>query len=113
MSDNSVLVEAVNAVDENQKDTLTRNLEALRKMDSAELKSAYRNRLKDGPPEGSKGAGLGFIEIARKSDMWDFEFVKEHGKILFFYFPVHQLQRMFLLAQRNLLPQLVYFQHTE
>ena len=85
MSDNSVLVEAVNAVDENQKDTLTRNLEALRKMDSAELKSAYRNRLKDGPPEGSKGAGLGFIEIARKSDMWDFEFVKEHGKILFIF----------------------------
>ena len=85
MADNSVLVEAVNAVYENQKDTLTRNLEALRKMDSAELKSAYRSRLKDGPPEGSKGAGLGFIDIARKSTRWDFEFVEEQGKILFIF----------------------------
>ena len=85
LSDNKVLVEAVNAVDEKQMNTLTRDLTELKKMDSAELKSAYRNRLKDGPPEGSKGAGLGFMEIARKSDMWDFEFVKEHGKILFIF----------------------------
>ena len=44
-------------------------------MDSKELRKAYKQRLREGPPEGSKGAGLGFIEMARKADRFEFDFV--------------------------------------
>jgi hypothetical protein len=33
-----------------------------------ELKALYQQQIKDGRPEGSKGAGLGLIDIARKCD---------------------------------------------
>jgi Family of unknown function (DUF6272) len=40
-----------------------------------ELRGLYNEQMKDAPPEGSKGAGLGFIDIALKtSGQVDFEF---------------------------------------
>ena len=55
---------------------LKENLENLQQMDSKDLKKAYKQRLREGAPEGSKGAGLGFIEIARKSSKFEFDFVE-------------------------------------
>lgn len=46
---------------------LSENLEAISKMDKDELKKAYKEKLKEEPLESSKGAGIGFIEIARKA----------------------------------------------
>lgn len=42
-------------------------LDSLKRMDKDELKALYKEQRKLGPPEGSKGAGLGLIETARKA----------------------------------------------
>ena len=48
------------------------------------LRKAYKKRLREGPPEGSKGAGLGFIEMARKGDKFEFEFSKSNELLFIF-----------------------------
>ena len=63
-AEDGFLIEAINPMDHE-----------LKAMDSKELRKAYKQRLREGPPEGSKGAGLGFIEMARKADRFEFDFV--------------------------------------
>lgn len=46
---------------------LKTKLEALQKMNPEELKQYYKEQRRLGPDADSKGAGLGFIEMARKS----------------------------------------------
>ena len=74
-AEDGFLVEAINPMDEQNVEDLRQNLAELQAMDSKELRKAYKQRLRDGPPEGSKGAGLGFIEMARKADRFEFDFV--------------------------------------
>ena len=45
----------------------------------------YRERLREGPPEDSKGAGLGLIDMARNSNLFDHYFESEDGKTLFVF----------------------------
>lgn len=47
---------------------LARACESLNDLDKAALNRLYKQRLLEDPPEGSKGAGVGLIEIARRSD---------------------------------------------
>ncbi|MBF0345338.1 MAG: hypothetical protein HQL06_14045 [Nitrospirae bacterium] len=42
-------------------------VDELHNLNSDELKALYRKRRKEEVPDGSKGAGLGFIEMARKA----------------------------------------------
>ncbi len=75
-SSDGFLVEAINPMKAEKVGLLKANLGELQQMDSKELRKAYKQRLREGPPEGSKGAGLGFIEIARKSSKFEFDFVE-------------------------------------
>jgi len=74
-AEDGFLIEAINPMDHENAEGLQKNLDELKAMDSKELRKAYKQRLRDGPPEGSKGAGLGFIEMARKADRFEFDFV--------------------------------------
>ena len=74
-AENGFLIEAINPMDHENAEGLQKNLDELKAMDSKELRQAYKQRLREGPPEGSKGAGLGFIEMARKADRFEFDFV--------------------------------------
>ena len=56
-----------NLVDKNDVARLSRNLSRLQEMDKKDLRRLFRESLKDEVPEGSKGAGVGFIEIARRA----------------------------------------------
>ncbi len=50
-----------------------------------ELRALYNEQLKEPPPEGSKGAGLGFIDIAIKTGgQVDFEFTPINDDVTFF-----------------------------
>jgi len=49
------------------------------------LRKLYRQRLKDGPPEDSAGAGLGFIEMARRVKKFEFDFQAHEFGALFVY----------------------------
>ncbi|RLC15111.1 MAG: hypothetical protein DRI57_13390 [Deltaproteobacteria bacterium] len=64
---------------------LRKKLTALQTMDKDELKKHYKVQRKKGPGEGSKGGGLGFIEMARKASRpIEFEFEKIDGNVSFF-----------------------------
>jgi hypothetical protein len=61
-------------------DMLRDKLEPLRSMTLDEIKRAYMNTLRAEQPEGSKGAGLGFLTVARDaSEPLEFEFAALEG----------------------------------
>lgn len=56
-----------NRVSNVQKERIEKKLSILSNMDKQELRAYYREQRKIDPDEYSKGAGLGFIEMAKKS----------------------------------------------
>jgi len=56
-----------NKVNNETVELLKDKLVTLRNMDKDELRRYYKEQRKKNTPEDSKGAGLGFIELARKS----------------------------------------------
>jgi Family of unknown function (DUF6272) len=47
---------------------MTERCQRIKSMTYEELRAYHRARMREGPPPGSKGAGLGLIDIAMKSD---------------------------------------------
>ena len=60
--DDGFLIEAVNAIDSDKRTALESTLLELSMKDAKELRKMYKDRLRSGPPEGSKGAGLGLLK---------------------------------------------------
>ena len=85
LDDDCFLIEAVNVVSESKRDVLESTLVDLSVKDQQELRKLYRQRLKDGPPEDSAGAGLGFIEMARRVKKFEFDFQAHEFGALFVY----------------------------
>lgn len=63
--DGSFLLLCANRVEPRIADDLRGKLEALRSMTLDELKQAYRKSLREEAPQGSKGAGIGLLTVAR------------------------------------------------
>jgi hypothetical protein len=66
---------------------LREKLEPLRSMTLDEIKRAYQETLRAELPEGSKGAGLGFLTVARDaSEPLEFEFagLENHDDMMFY-----------------------------
>lgn len=62
------LVEACNLVEKGDGEILVARVGELARMDKTELKAAYKTQLRLPRPEGAtSGAGLGLIDMARKS----------------------------------------------
>ncbi|SFZ71821.1 SiaB family protein kinase [Chitinimonas taiwanensis] len=59
------LIECANRVSQAQAHTLRSRIEPLQQMTQAEIKAAYTQAIRQETPDGSKGAGLGLITIAR------------------------------------------------
>jgi len=85
IAEDGFLIEAVNIVDPEKKDGLEASLIELTVKDQKELRSLYKQRLRDGPPEDSSGAGLGFIEMARRVKKFEFDFIESENGALFVY----------------------------
>lgn len=73
-----------NIITASERPELERKLTTIRGMSKDELKALYREQRRRGPDEASKGANLGFIEIARKATGFDFAFHPMGGDDLFF-----------------------------
>ena len=68
-------VSCSNLVAASQAPGLRASLERLRGLDRKALTTLMREQLKEAPPEGSKGAGVGFITMAREAvGGFDFDF---------------------------------------
>lgn len=63
------------------------NLSEVQAMDKDELKARYKETLKGETPEGSKGAGVGFLDIARRARHgFEFDFHPVNGDHSYFSF---------------------------
>ena len=79
------VVRAGNLIRHKDAERLRDRLAVIRGMDKSELKSAYKEQLKAGPDADSKGAGVGFIEIARRATKpLEFDFLEVDGEYSFF-----------------------------
>lgn len=67
-ADNRYIVQAGNLVEKADGEILLARIQALAQMDKAELKAAYKTQLRQPRNENAvSGAGLGLIDVARKS----------------------------------------------
>ena len=78
---------SANPVAADSVDALREKLEPLRTMTLDDIKRAYRETLRTEQPEGSKGAGLGFLTVARDASApLEFEFEPtENADAVMFY----------------------------
>ena len=65
--ENEYSVTTGNAVDNDRIEELTNMLETINTMDKEELKGLYKRQMKEGRLSDKGGAGLGFIDIRRKT----------------------------------------------
>jgi hypothetical protein len=87
-NDDEYSVTTGNAVDNDRIEELTDMLEKINKMDKEELKQLYKRQMKEGRLSDKGGAGLGFIDIKRKT-----------GKELEYHFlPISDDTSFFLLT---------------
>jgi hypothetical protein len=79
------VVHAGNLVARSDVERLRARLSQIRDMNEEELRALYKQRLRADPEEGSKGAGLGLIEIARRaSKPIEFDFTDVDDEHAFF-----------------------------
>ena len=78
MKGDSFFLLCANPVDSKNVERISSRLEPLHTMTMEEIKSAYKKALREETPADSKGAGLGFLTMARDaSEPLEFEFVHE------------------------------------
>jgi hypothetical protein len=66
------------------------HLQNIKSLDEDELKALYKQILRGDVPEGSKGAGVGFVDIARKAKgRFDYFFKDINDKHAYFYLIAH------------------------
>ena len=73
-----------NLVDAEDKKRIEARLEDVEGMDREGLRQLYRERRKSGRDKHTRGAGIGFIEIARRSDSLEHHFVPAGGERYYF-----------------------------
>lgn len=79
------VIHAGNLVARSEVERLRERLSQIRGMNKEELRALYKEQLRSGPEEGSKGAGLGFMEIARRaSKPIEFDFADVDDEHAFF-----------------------------
>lgn len=79
-----------NTLERSRKDALRERLTQLSALDKDELRTVYREKLREPPEEGSLGASLGLIEIARRSSRpIEFDFIDIDDQRSFFCLKVH------------------------
>lgn len=83
--DGQYVVHAGNLIEKSDAGRLREKLERVQSMDKDALKAAYKEQLRAGPDETSKGAGVGIIEIARRaSEPIDFDILDVDDSHAFF-----------------------------
>ncbi|MEO5348469.1 MAG: SiaB family protein kinase [Magnetococcus sp. YQC-3] len=76
-------IDCGNTVAREASERITKKIDAMQNLDQAALKALYKKQLQDGPDEKSAGAGLGFIEMARRaSEPLTYKIVEmDNGKV--------------------------------
>ncbi|MBF0454327.1 MAG: hypothetical protein HQL72_05845 [Magnetococcales bacterium] len=84
-NDDRHFVACANLVPKWDVDRLRENLTKIQNLDKEELKALYKQILKGDVPVGSKGAGVGFVDIARRATHgFDFDFIEIDAEYSYF-----------------------------
>jgi len=74
--DGDFFVSCSNLIEDDDVKRLDKNLKHIQTLDSDGLKKLYKETLRGETPDGSKGAGVGFIDIARRAKKgFEFDFM--------------------------------------
>ncbi|MEO5363880.1 MAG: SiaB family protein kinase [Magnetococcus sp. DMHC-8] len=85
MESDHYFVACGNMVDRKDVDTLRDNLTRIQNLDREELKALFRHTLKGETPAGSLGAGVGFIDMARRATRgFEFDFADVDDALSYF-----------------------------
>jgi len=74
--DDSHFVTCANLINNTNVEQLKSTLDHLHTLDEKELKKLYKEMLRGETPKNSKGAGIGFIDIARKAIKFEYDFIQ-------------------------------------
>ena len=78
-------VACANMVSNQDVERLRENLTKIQSMDQAGLKALYKEILKGETPKGSKGAGVGFVDVARRATHgFEFDFTEVNSEVAHF-----------------------------
>ncbi|GAB6073649.1 SiaB family protein kinase [Nautilia lithotrophica] len=75
-----------NIVDENDKNKIESKIKNIINLNKDEIKKLYREVRKSGKYTHTKGGGIGFYEIAKKSEKIEYDFVEIGNKKYYFQF---------------------------
>ena len=90
LSKNKYYVSSANFMDKNDEEAVTNKINKINSLDKTELKQYYRELRKSGKDAHNRGAGLGFLEMAKKSnDPLEFTITKMDRDRLFFEIKVY------------------------
>ena len=82
--DGQYLIGGSNYIDNEEKKRLEERLSKYAHMDKDDLNDAYKNILRKGDPDNTKGAGLGLIEISRRSSkQCEYNFQEFNDHVIF------------------------------
>jgi hypothetical protein len=89
--DGTRFIACCNMIHSKDSERLSTSLESIKGLDKKQLGAMMREQLRNGPPEGSKGAGVGFISIAREANgNWEYDIIKNvTDQFDFFCFEAH------------------------
>lgn len=79
-------IHSQNVIAKEDKDKIEPKLQEIQTMDRDQLKKRYRELRKSGRDTHNKGGGIGFYEIAKRSDNIKFEFKKINDDKYYFHF---------------------------
>jgi len=82
--DDTYFVTCANLINNDSVPQLKSTLDKINRMDEVELKKLYKEMLRSEAPEQSKGAGVGFIDIARKASKFEYDFITVDDTSSFF-----------------------------
>jgi len=86
----SYFVSSGNMIHIKDKDKIAAMIDKINSLGPEEKKQYYKEMRKKGPDEGSRGAGLGFIEMARKTEHpVDYDFIDIDKNFCFFTIRLH------------------------
>jgi len=81
--DNSYKIFGANVITKEQKEVIAKRLDEISGLNKDEIRKRYKELRKSGIYSHDKGGGIGFYEIARKSDHIEYEFIEDSNKIWF------------------------------
>ena len=74
-NDDRYFISCGNVIEKEDVERLRTSLTHIKSLDKEGLKALYKETLRGDPPDGSKGAGVGFIDIARRANNgFEFDF---------------------------------------